>query len=233
MPAYPEPASSPPSIGATGVACSAGIVVATIAWTVSTRPLASVVAGLATFAAIWAASKRMAISLVPSAAIAGTAAEEEARYSGPPGELPMSLQRGRPPRRRAKIQSAGAAVLILCALILGGGFLMLPTIALVYVAREIYGAQVCARVSGVDASLAGPFLVQQLPSGADGSRIDLRWPFTYEYLFKDDCSAVYRLRQGKSTLDLPSAAQAAPWVARDVLGVEWPPRNKPAYHPGI
>jgi hypothetical protein len=60
------------------------------------------------------------------------------------------------------------------------------------------------------------------PQGA----IDRRLPYTYEFMYRADGGAVYRLRQGATRVDFSSENEGAEAVVRDVLRLEWPPVDK-------
>ena len=63
--------------------------------------------------------------------------------------------------------------------------------------------------------------------GPDGPReIDLSEPFTFEYRYKEQGVAIYRLHQYGDTLDFSSQDPLAEPLARDVLRVAWPPHGR-------
>lgn len=62
--------------------------------------------------------------------------------------------------------------------------------------------------------------------GRDLDSIDLSRFFTYEFLYRGEGNAVYRLRQGKARVDFGSEVPEAKHLVRDIMGLEWPPRDK-------
>ena len=174
--------------------------------------------------------RKFGIAIVPGTALTGDSAEETRRYSGPPRELTPELRSGLRVSRRSKLQTGSAIVvtfLVLLALIIPFGFLALPPLlAIGYIRNELRGSRAWDHLQGHELSVVDNHLTQVTSSGELVGSIDLQHPFTYEYLLRHDCAAVYRLRQGLAVVELTSAAKAAPWVARDLLGVEWPPIDR-------
>jgi len=192
--------------------------------------------GLATLAVVGLGllfvDRKFGIAIVPGTALTANSAEEARRYSGPPRELTPELRSMLHVSRRSKLQTGPAVVvtcLVLLALAIPAGFLALPPLlAIGYVRNELRGSRAWQRLQRHDLRIANNHLLQEAPSGELLGSIDLQQPFTYEYLLRHECAAVYRLRQGLAVIEFTSAAKAAPWVVRDVLGAEWPPSDRAA-----
>jgi hypothetical protein len=103
---------------------------------------------------------------------------------------------------------------------------ILPLLLVGYIRNELHGSRAWDRLQGHELRIVDHQLAQVTSDGELVGSIDLQHPFTYEYLLRQDCAAVYRLRQGIAVVEFTSAAKAAPWVARDVLGAEWPPIDR-------
>jgi hypothetical protein len=76
---------------------------------------------------------------------------------------------------------------------------------------------------GCTLSIDGQQLVQRRPDGSQFS-ISVTRPFTYQYLYRADDVAVYRLRQRGVKLDFASTDPLAETVVSEVLRLHWPPR---------
>ena len=167
------------------------------------------------------------------AILTGAWRRQAERYGGPPAEVVPFLD-GLSVSRRPKVPHRLMAVLLLAgaALVLVGAAAprlfagALALLAIGYFASVRRGAHALTRLAGHEVEVRSGRLVQLSPDGWPLGEIDLTRPFTYEYLAKGDCVAAYRLRQGAHRVELSSEARAAPWLARDVLRVEWPPVDR-------
>lgn len=146
------------------------------------------------------------------------------RYTGPPPDLsPVAAKLS--VSRRPKV-SGWVLLAALALLFVPYGPIVLAPIAIAGFAFSLWrSAGALARLDGHEVELRDSDLVQLSPEGEAIGSIDLRSPFTYEYLTKDACIAAYQLRQGSSRVEFTSKSENAPWVVRDVLGVEWPPAD--------
>jgi hypothetical protein len=215
--------------------CAAGVGVlgASLAWD---APIASLLAGLAGFAAVTLGSRFVPLSLAPSGAM-GSGPDAGARYHGIPPELPNGLLAQIRCERRARLSTAQV---LLVALLLSLGWWAggpwspaLGTLALVAgLASPLVAALVesaaFARASRHDVRLEGARLVAYAGSERRGV-VDLEQPFTHQVLAQVEGEAAYRLDQGAQFLEFASTATEAPWIVRDVLKRDWPPRDRAAW----
>jgi hypothetical protein len=177
--------------------------------------------------------RRSGISIGPGSALTANAAEEARRYSGPPRELTPELRSGLQVSRRSKLQTVpaligcfGCFVVVLALAVPPALLFIFPLLFIGYIRNELRGSRAWDRLQGHELRIVDSHLPQVTSGGELVGSIDLQHPFTYEYLLRHDCAAVYRLRQGLAVVEFTSAAKAAPWVARDLLGVEWPPIDR-------
>ncbi len=191
------------------------------------------VAGVAGTACAYLA-KRVPIWGAPSAVISGKNFAEAERYAGVPYGIDLSLLRDAKISRRDKLSFGWIPVLLAFALLPSVWMLLaLVLVPVGYVAYEVCGARRVAQLRDDRVDVVGTELVSWSSHGEERARIDLERPFTYEYVYKDECAAVYRLRQADAVLDFSSENADAPWLAKDLLKVEWPPVNRGARSFGV
>ena len=82
------------------------------------------------------------------------------------------------------------------------------------------------RIRGHTIEVDGDLLRELDAQGRERATIDLTRAFTYEFLYRAQGTAIYRLRQGRSRVDFSSDLPEAEYLVREVMELEWPPQDK-------
>jgi len=211
---------------AMGVAATAAIG-ANLAWRSDALTL---LAAAAAFGAVVLASRFVPIFVAPSGAISAHHDSEAARYRGAPAELPADIVSGIRCERRAKLP-AWLAVIVLALLCVpgAGGVAFVAGLVAAPVVVPVLESRAFARAGRRSLRLRGTQLIASDSAGHESAAIDLTRPFTYQVLSQTDLEAAYRLDQDGQRVEFTSESELAPWLVRDVLKRDWPPRDRAAW----
>jgi len=192
----------------------------------------TLLAAAAAFGAVVVASRVVPIFVAPSGALADhhESESEAARYRGAPSELPADIISGIRCERRAKVP-AWLAVLVLALFLVprAGGAALLAGLVSAPIIAAILESRAFARAGRSSLRLRGTELVASDSAGRESAAIDLARPFTYQVLSQADLEAAYRLDQDAQRVEFTSESDLAPWLVRDVLKRDWPPRDRAAW----
>jgi len=213
-------------LAALWVAVAAGVG-AEMAWSSGALTL---LAAAAAFGAVVLASRFVPIFVAPSGAISAHHDSEAARYRGAPTELPADIVSGIRCERRAKLP-AWLAVIVLALLCVpgAGGVALVAGLVAAPVVVPVLESRAFARAGRSSLRLRGTQLIASDSAGHEVAAIDLTRPFTYQVLSQADLEAAYRLDQDGQRVEFTSESELAPWLVRDVLKRDWPPRDRAAW----
>jgi len=113
------------------------------------------------------------------------------------------------------------SVIVGVSLFFTPGLLLVAAFAVLWVT---FGSAITMlRLKGHTVQLDGDLLRQLDAQGRERGEIDLGRSFTYEFLYREEGNAIYRLRQGTSSIDFSSDLPEAEHLVKDVMKLEWPP----------
>ena len=116
---------------------------------------------------------------------------------------------------------------VLTAFTPGAYWLAIPIVLVAHLVSVIRSGRKQRQLLGLRLELQDKCLRQlEISSGALVAEIDLRQPYTYEFLSRQNGFAIYQLRQGDSVLAFSSREPVAKEVVTSHLGIEWPPADR-------